>query len=234
MTVKKNARLLFAFSFVAILGCFLIESESQAQRFWRPPGQELGRFLGLGYGNGYHCRTPGPQSDYYNPYSYRNSHLVSRGQSGYHHMSHGYHGGGNGGTIPHSVYTGTSDGYSNFEGLPGQTMTPTFAPASKPKGRDKRDLEERNFEDELDLGDTGIGADDFEPAAVDREESGDDSQWEDEDQGDFENLRDSYESLREDLEDLEDLDINGSTTKSVYQPSEEDQAVFFGTSYGGN
>jgi len=50
MTLKKSARLLFAFSFVAIFGGFLIESESQAQYFRRPPGQELGRFLGLGYG----------------------------------------------------------------------------------------------------------------------------------------------------------------------------------------
>ena len=50
MTLKKNARLLFAFSLVAIFGSFLIESESQAQIRNRPIAQEVGRFLGLGWG----------------------------------------------------------------------------------------------------------------------------------------------------------------------------------------
>ena len=238
MTLKKNARLLFAFSFVAIFGSFLIESESQAQIFSRrPPGQELGRFLGLGWGNGYHCRTPGPQADYYNPYSAHNSHLVSRsGNVGrYSNMNTGYAVGGMGGSIPHSVYTGTqSNGFSVFESLPGQTVTPSFEPVTERKSRFPKDLEERDFEDELDLEDqteTAEDIDDFSSGFGDEQDSVINREEEEEDSGAFESLKENYESLKD---DLEDLDSGGSSIKSAFQPSEEDQAAFFGSNFGGN
>ena len=154
MTLKKNTRLLIACSFVAIFGSVLIESESQAQLFSRTPGQEIGRFLGLGYGNGYHCRTPGPQADYYNPYSAHNSSLVSHGHTGggYSNMNTGYAIGSLGGSIPHAVYTGTQPtSHSVFESLPGRTVTPSFEPVNKRKAQFQKDLEERDFEDELEL-----------------------------------------------------------------------------------
>jgi hypothetical protein len=43
------------------------------------PDQGTARFLGLGYGHGYHKANPGTNSDYYNPYSPQNSNRVSKG-----------------------------------------------------------------------------------------------------------------------------------------------------------
>jgi len=234
MTLKKNARLLFTFSFVAIFGSLLIESESQAQLFSRRAGQEIGRFLGLGYGNGYHCRTPGPQADYYNPYSAHNSYLVSRNQTPgrYSNMNTGYAIGGMGGSIPHSAYTGTkSDDYSVFESLPGQTVTPSFEPVTKRKSRFEKDLEERDFEDELDLEDGSADDNDFGSRLGDEQDSAIDREQEEEGSGAFESLKENYESLKE---SLDDLDSDTSSIKSAFLPSEEDQAAFFGSNFGGN
>ena len=243
MTLKKNARLLFAFSFVAIFGSFLTESESQAQIRNRPIAQEVGRFLGLGWGNGYHCRTPGPQADYYNPYSAHNSYLVSRHQNPgrYSNMSTGYAIdaiggiGGMGGSIPHSVYTGTqSRDFSVFESLPGQTVTPSFEPVVERKSQFEKDLEERDFEDELDLEEEDVSVvddDDFRSRLGDEQDSAIDRETEEEDSGAFESLKENYENLRD---DLEDLDSGGSSNKSAFLPSEEDQARFFGSNFGGN
>ena len=225
MTLNKNARLLFVCSFAAIFGCLLIESESQAQIFRRTPGQELGRFLGLGYGNGYHCRTPGPQADYYNPYSAHNSYLVSRNENvgRFSNMSTGYAVGGNmGGSVPHSVYTGTqSNDFSVFESVPGQTMTPSFEPVPERKSRFQQDLEERDFEDELDLDEEEAAAEednsfgsrlrDDQESAINRE------QEEEEGSGGFDSLRENFENL----------DKEGSSLKDSL-PSEKDQAAFFG------
>ncbi len=44
----------------------------------RSPAQMVLRNLGHGFGPGYHSRTPGPNSDYYNPYSAHNSMLISQ------------------------------------------------------------------------------------------------------------------------------------------------------------
>ncbi len=227
MTLTKTARVLFAFSFVAIFGCFLFESESQAQYFRRLPGQELGRFLGLGYGNGYHCRTPGPHTDYYNPYSANNSYLVSRNQPGgrYGDFNAGYAiGGRSNEAIPHSVYTGTqADGYSVFESVPGTTVTPSFEPVNKSESQFGRDLEERDFEDELDLDEAAEDSDfrsrvrDEQDSAINRDQSDDDS-------GAFDSLRENFENL----------DSEGSSIRDNLQPSEEDQAAFFGSNFGGN
>ncbi len=225
MTLKKNA-LLFAFSLTAILGCLIVESESHAQHFRRrPPGQELGRFLGLGYGNGYHCRTPGPQTDYYNPYSAMNSHLVSRYQDagGYSNLNTGYAVGG--GAVPHSVYTGTSnEGHSVFESVPGQTMTPSFEPVPERKPQFRRDLEERDFEDELDLEDNATdegdtNEDGFGSRLRDDQESAINRELEDEEgDGGFDALRDN----------IENLDSEGGSGSRDSQPTNDDQASFFG------
>lgn len=224
MTLKRNARLLFAFSFAAVFGCLLIESESHAQRFRRPPGQELGRFLGFGYGNGYHCRTPGPQADYYNPYGPTNSHLVSRYQNSgrFSNMNTGYAVGGfnRGGTVPHSEYTGTqSDGYSVFENLPGQTVTPSFEPVPERKSTLRRDLEERDFEDELDLDEDTQEENEFRTRLQDDQESPINREQEDaESDGGFDSLKENFDGL------------NSESDSSIgaLQPSDEDQAAFFG------
>ncbi len=55
----------------------LLSTESSAQSRLKRH-QPVGRFLGLGWGlSGYHYCNPGPNSDYYNPYTVRNSVLMS-------------------------------------------------------------------------------------------------------------------------------------------------------------
>ena len=141
--------------------------------------------------------------------------------------------GGMGGSIPHSVYTGTqSNGFSVFESLPGQTVTPSFEPVTEQKSRFERDLEERDFEDELDLQEEDVSAedsDDYRSRLGDEQDSAIDRETEEEDSGAFESLKENYENLRDDLEDLD-----GSSNKSAFLPSEEDQARFFGSNFGGN
>jgi len=233
MTLNKNARLLFAFSFVAIFSCVLTESESQAQILRRPLGQELGRFLGLGYGNGYHCRTPGPQADYYNPYSAHNSYLVSRNEAvgRFSNMNTGYAVGGSNRGIPHSVYTGTqSRDFSVFESLPGQTVTPSFEPVVERKSQFQQDLEERDFEDELDLEENESfeseeDDNDFRSRLEDEQDSAIDQELEDDNGGAFETLKENFEKLESEGSSIK------SALNSAFQPSEEDQAAFFS---GGN
>ena len=53
----------------------VFESEVNAQL---RPIHRAGRFLGLGWGNGFHTRTPGPVVDHYNPYSVTNSYFLHR------------------------------------------------------------------------------------------------------------------------------------------------------------
>jgi hypothetical protein len=61
---------------LAILG---FANNAAAQ--WYPAGshpvRSLDRWLGIGYGPGYHSGNPGPDSDYYQPYSDLNSGLQS-------------------------------------------------------------------------------------------------------------------------------------------------------------
>lgn len=109
-------------------------------------------------------------------------------------------------------------------------MTPTFEPVNKQKSRFQRDLEERDFEDELDLDETEENNDfrsrleDEQDSAIDREE---------EDGGDFDTLRENFDSLDSEGEGST-LKGDGSTLRDAFQPSEEDQAAFFGSNFGGN
>ncbi len=85
------------------------------------------RFLGQGWGSGYHHRNPGPNVDYYNPYNAHNSSLVSQGG-----MMAGSYGGYqsysmDGGSTPFSSYAPSSTmNSSNFNSLPGGSLQPTF------------------------------------------------------------------------------------------------------------
>ena len=63
----------------AVLLTTVFSSTGSAQwRGNRQPGQLVFRWLGQGYGPGYHWQNPGPNSNYYNPYSDHNSRLISR------------------------------------------------------------------------------------------------------------------------------------------------------------
>ena len=222
MSLRKNARLLFAFSFTALFVCMSSDSESHAQHRRRQAGAELGRFLGFGYGNGYHCRTPGPNTDYYNPYSEHNSHLVSHYQQGSNFSNHYYNGGGiDQNYVPHSVYQGQSqgagsNGYSVFDSVPGQTLTPTFEPVPKRKSPFDKEVESRDLDDELerDAEDSRLEAEsranDFRSRLRDAQDSPLNDESDDSSDGGV------FDSLREDLED------------DIAEPSELDQALFFG------
>lgn len=230
MTSRFSVRLLSALSVAAVVGSMFGTSESQAQHF--RPGQELGRLLGVGIGNGYHCRTPGPNVDYYNPWSATNSHLVSRYQDTGAWQSG--HGGMQGLSdpnqfVPHRVYTGHSDGYSVFENVPGQTLTPSFEPADKmnvpkPNAGQSQDYDafngdESEFESRSREADRSM--DDNQRSPIDdgygetRED--DDSDYRDDDGG-FQELQDNFESLEKD---------EPPTPRSGSQPSEEEQVRFF-------
>lgn len=53
-------------------------SECHAQwRLLHQPGQNATRWLGQGFSAGYHFRTPGPRTDYYQPYGFHNRYLLS-------------------------------------------------------------------------------------------------------------------------------------------------------------
>ena len=61
----------------ALLLITVFSSTSEAQRRgFCQPGQNTFRWLGHGYSAGYHWQNPGPNSDYYNPYSVHNSLLI--------------------------------------------------------------------------------------------------------------------------------------------------------------
>ena len=119
--------------------------------------------------------------------------------------------------------------------LPGQTVTPSFEPVNEQKSRFEKDLEERDFEDELDLDedDSVDDSDDFRSRLGDDQDSAiDREQEEEEGSGAFETLKENYESLKDDLEKLDSSE--GSSVKRVFLPSEEDQAAFFDSNFGRN
>ena len=62
-------------------------NESFAQRGSRGPVRRAGKFLGIGWGDGYHKKNPLTDPSYYNPYTHHNSNLHTRGPvSGYGYM----------------------------------------------------------------------------------------------------------------------------------------------------
>lgn len=106
----------------AVLLTTAFSSESSAQ--WRRSGLQGQkrplRVLGHGYSAGYHWRNPGPNSDYYNPYSAHNSLLMSNGSQQ-----------GEFGFFPNygqPRYSPT--GEPNFETLPGNPIPGDFTPAN--------------------------------------------------------------------------------------------------------
>ena len=105
-----------------------LTSTSSAQwRGLRQPGQKVLRVLGAGYGPGYHWRTPGPNSDYYNPYSAHNSLLISEpgpsGDFGAYSNNHAPAAG-----TPFSSHAPTSRGTTHLGDLPGAPIDGTFQP----------------------------------------------------------------------------------------------------------
>jgi len=87
------------------------------------------RWLGQGFSDGYHQCNPGPNSDYYNPYSVHNTYLYHQNQqpvtsyhsSQYHHAKR---------SVPFSVYTAPAQ-FNNdptLTVLPAEVNENSFAP----------------------------------------------------------------------------------------------------------
>ena len=114
---------------VLAIAVFADPSSSDAQHLRsRQPLQAGFRWLGQGWSAGYHHRNPGPNTDYYNPYTAHNSMLISQ-QPGYQEPQHQYGNRPNSGGVPASVYAPTSGtnsgGYYGY----GQSIRPTFVPS---------------------------------------------------------------------------------------------------------
>ncbi len=141
---SRIATLTIAVVLFAVLSSLTSDCQAQRRRF--VPGQELGRFLGIGHGAGYHCANAGQNTDYYNPYSAHNSMLTF---SSY--PDNGYIGGYSSfdsDTVPHASYTNRGQNqHSVFESLPGQTVQPRFEPAVD---RTRKKRNEADFDPDLD------------------------------------------------------------------------------------
>lgn len=87
------------------------------------------RWLGDGFSDGYHRCNPGPNSDYYNPYSAHNSLLISQSPNAINqlppHLRRNVQPG-----VPFSVYAAppkANEG-ETFKSLPGEPVDSTFEP----------------------------------------------------------------------------------------------------------
>ena len=186
-----------------------LTSECQAQRRRFVPGQELGRFLGVFQGPGFHCANPGQNTDYYNPYSAHNSQLIypnepqlnlNRGYSLF-----------DADSVPHSSYTGRDNGqHSVFETLPGQTVQPIFEPAidrTKKKRQDAGFGSDSDFDTDSDFesdSDSDFESDDdFDsPSTLKTSDSFDAEETESDDlasdnDGEFDMLKENFDDIQD-------------------------------------
>jgi len=99
------------------------------------------RWLGQGFSDGYHRCTPGPNSDYYNPYTAHNSMLISRNPGMYGLPQQRSQFGPIESGIPFSVYAAPApvDGSKAFQALPGQAIDNSFVPYEGKKSTDSND-----------------------------------------------------------------------------------------------
>ena len=91
-------------SIILLAVCFCFADTASAQ--FRPL-HRAGRFLGIGWGNGYHTHSPGPVSNYYSPYTMHNSHRISNGFGGA------------------NVYSGHSQWHPNTRFTPAPSVAPS-------------------------------------------------------------------------------------------------------------
>lgn len=215
-----------------LLAWQVIEIEhADAQLRSHQPLQRMGRALGMGQGVGYHWRSPGPNTDYYNPYTPTNSYLVSQhgrpaaGPYGY--TGYGAAPGTSQG-IPYSVYAPTDgvakpNGYDS--GLQGQSLNPSFEPM---EDEDDKELSQDDNDNDFDTGTeelpTPMPADDddatdkfdsdFEDRGFGDSDFGDDAGFEDRD-SDFDSMfKSDFNDQRNDFEDERD-EANVAETASL-------------------
>ena len=199
--MPKQIHLIVAAMAFAVISTQTTPAEAQHLRS-RQPLQAGFRWLGQGWSAGYHHRNPGPNTDYYNPYTAHNSMLISRmpgNQSGYN--QYGYHSG-----LPTSSYPNYASGSSWGHGHGAQSIQPTFVPVDD-------DL------DSEDDGDNDFETDDMPEVTSDPDEPGSIRVDEDsEENADFEESSFGDEDAFDDFDAESDA---GSTTKEPGSSSKQ-------------
>ncbi len=206
---SRIATLTIAIVLFAVLSSLTSDCQAQRRRF--VPGQELGRFLGIGHGPGYHCANAGQNTDYYNPYSAHNSTLTASSypENGY---VRGYSS-FESEMVPQASYTNRDQGqHSVFESLPGKTVQPRFEPAvdRTRKKRDATDFDsdldsdeeldfdaDEDFDDESNFGSSSKS--DFDsPSTLSNLDDLEGQDLVGESDGDFDSLKKSFDQIRRD------------------------------------
>ena len=209
MLLTRSSRIVpltIAIILFAVLSSLTSDCQAQRRRFVL--GQEIHRFLGAYHGAGYHCANPGPNSDYYNPYSAHNSSLTAGN-----YPLNGLNGSSSNfdtDRVPHASYTNRDHKqHSVFESLPGQAVQPQFEPAVDRTQKKKSEADfDPDFNSNSDL--------DFDPFEDFENESGSGSRTKSnfdslstlddldakelagEDDGDFDSLKSTFDDIQRD------------------------------------
>ncbi len=168
-------------------------------------GQELGRFLGVGHGGGYHCANAGQNTGYYNPYTEHNSMLMSAYETGHRNIT-GYPA-LNTDAVDHGSYTGhDKKQHSVFESFPGRAVRPSFEPAvDRTQKKSEEATPDNDFDPDSDFepdndfkSDSDFGSDnDFDsPSKLDRMNELKPKAMADQDAG-FDALKDNFDDIQE-------------------------------------
>ena len=191
MSFKKIS--LVALVVLVVCGGFALPC--QAQNTFRQ--QRALRWLGQGFGDGYHRKNPGYDTSYYNPYSAHNSLLISQSPEYMairpvptnQQLPRRFFNG-----VPFSAYAAPPQVNSAFQGFPGQQFQGSFSP-SIGSGVSNDDDQDNEFSD-----DSSAQDDDDANAAEN------DSFRDDDDDDDF---REKQEDGSVDMDDDEGLDVEG-------------------------
>ena len=163
---KQIHLLIFVFS-LALTGVETSSVEAQHLRS-RQPFQAGFRWLGQGWSAGYHHQNPGPNSDYYNPYTAHNSMLISR-MPGYQagQRQYGYH------TNAHGSSNSNYHSGSSWGQVQGQSIQPTFVPV------DDEDSDDEDNDNDFDPDELPkVSSDPGEPGSIRVDEDSEDADFE--------------------------------------------------------
>jgi hypothetical protein len=174
--MPKQIHTIFAAVLLAVI-CLQTPTVDAQNLRSRQPLQLGFRWLGQGWSAGYHHQNPGPNTDYYNPYTAHNSMLISR-MPGYQtgHGQYGHHSG-----LPASAYSDYSHGSSWDQGHAAQSIQPTFLPVDD-GDLDSDEDDDNDFEtDDM----PEVNSDPDEPGSIRvNEDSGEDADFEESSFGD--------------------------------------------------
>ncbi len=132
---------IFGFVLSIVMVATLFSSLSSAQQTRRPL-----RWLGQGISDGYHQCNPGPNSDYYNPYTAHNSMLISQNPGMYGMPQRRVQEGPIQVGVPFSVYAAPAPVNSSrsFQSLPGVPIDNSFVPYNGKKPKEEKATKKMN------------------------------------------------------------------------------------------